>query len=159
MIALIRRNTTALFLVGIAIGFALVLVELALINHVRGTQLIAIIACVAGIVLSLVGLVPRRGVRRAVAALFVVLALTGVYGFIEHQQGRSERAGEVAEVASSATDRVVREALDSFASNPPALSPLALSGLSLLGVLTLLGVEAEPAERAVAGTRLRGATD
>ena len=157
MLALIRRNTTALYLIALALGFAMVLVELALIGHVRGSQLIAVIACVVGIVLSLTALVPRRGLRRIITALFVVLALTGAYGFIEHMQGRSERAGEVADAASAASDRVVREALDSFAANPPTLSPLALSGLSLLGALTLLGAEAAPAERTVGSARVQGA--
>jgi len=149
----IRQYTTQIFLISIAIGFAFLLVELALIDHIRGTQLIAVVACVLGVGLSLAGLMPRRDVRRAVTILLAALALSGVYGFIEHQQGRAERAGEVAEVAPVAGDDVVGEALESFASNPPALAPLALSGFAIFGVLTLLSAEALPAARAAQPTR------
>ena len=128
-----------------------------LIDHYRGTQLIAVIACVLGIVLSLAGRVPRRDVRRVVIALFAVLSLSGVYGFIEHLGERTHRANEVAEVTATANTDFVGEALESFASNPPALAPQVLSGFDLFGLLTLLSAEALPATQAVAKTHMQGA--
>ncbi len=157
MSTLIRRHTTRVFLISIAVGFAFLLVELMLIDHYRGTQLIAVIACVLGILLSMAGLVPRRDVRRVVIALFAVLALSGVYGFIEHLDERTHRASQVADVTPTPSDRLISEALGSFASNPPALAPLALTGFALFGALTLLSAEALPATQVVAKTRMQGA--
>lgn len=156
MTTFMRRNTTQLYLISIAVGFAFLLAELLLINHFRGTQLIAAIACVLGILLSVAGLVPRRDVRLAVTALFAVLALSGVYGFVVHLAGRTERTGEVAEMAPTASGAIVREALESFASNPPALAPLALSSFALFGALTLLSA-ATPATQTVGLGQLQGA--
>jgi hypothetical protein len=175
----VRRHTTSILLSFVAAGFAFLLVELLLMGHTEGSQLVATGASAAGLALSLLALVPQQKLRIGVGALFVVLALSGVYGAQQHQADRGERREEataaaeavgVAEVAPAAdaagaseaapaadaaingeAGEVVGEALDSFASNPPILSPLALSGLALLGLLVLLTAEAPVALQAAAG--------
>lgn len=52
---------------------------------------------------------------------------------------RAERAGVAAEIMPAASDEIVREALESFASTP--LAPLALGGVAFFGVLTPLSAE------------------
>jgi uncharacterized membrane protein (UPF0136 family) len=176
----LRRNTTAILLSFVAAGFAFLLAELLLIGHTEGSQLVATGASAVGLLLALLALVPQRTLRFVVAGLFVLLALSGVYGAFEHKTDRVERreeasaalavvessvvdspanaavgAGEAAPAGEAAvvpgavtpadageTKEVVGEALNSFAENPPILSPLALSGLAVLGILVLLSSEA-----------------
>lgn len=138
-----QAKTTTIFLSFIALGFVFLFAELFLMGHWHGTQLIAVITCGMGLVLSLVALKPATGLRRLVAVLFLVLALSGVYGFLEHREGRGERQQEAAPALQAAKDDVTQEALHSFANNPPMLSPLALSGLAMLGALTLWLDQAE----------------
>ncbi len=160
----LRRNTTALLLSFVAAGFAFLLAELLLIGHTEGSQLVATSASAVGLLLALLALVPQRTLRFVVAGLFVLLALSGVYGAFAHKTDRIERREEasaaLAVVESSVVDspanatgavtpadagetkEVVGEALGSFAENPPILSPLALSGLAVLGILVLLNSEA-----------------
>jgi uncharacterized membrane protein (UPF0136 family) len=173
----LRRNTTAILLSFVAAGFAFLLAELLLIGHTEGSQLVATGASAVGLLLALLALVPQRTLRFVVAGLFVLLALSGVYGAFEHKTDRVERREEAAAalavvessmVDSSAnpavgaasaapageTKEVVGEALGSFAENPPILSPLALSGLALLGILVLLSSEATVPVRSATGPTL-----
>jgi hypothetical protein len=134
----LRRQSTTVLLLFVAAGFVFLLGELLFIGHLEGTQLIAVIAAVLGILVSLLGMVPRTQARRIAIGLFVVLALSGLYGVLEHREERADRPEEISAPLQAATGRVEREALETFAKNPPVLSPLALSGLAALGILTLL---------------------
>lgn len=117
--------------------FAFLLTELVLLGHTRGGQLISIIACVLGILFSLISLAASN-LRRIIAILFVVLALTGIVGFLTHGGARGFRQQNTAAAIQAATDRDIRRALSSFSNMPPTLSPFALSGLSLMGALVTL---------------------
>ena len=71
------------------------------------------------------------------AAFVVVLALTGVMGFLAHSGARSGRAAAVAALPAS-DDPTVKRAERSFAILPPTLAPLMLSGLALFGAAVTL---------------------
>ena len=174
----LRRHTTSLLLGFVALGFAFLLIELFLMGHTEEAQLIAPAASAVGMLLSLGALIPQRTLRTGIAGLFVLLALSGVYGSMLHRDDRGEREEEAlaaletveAKLAVPATNEassageatvnagasmpaaeadgeaveVVGEALNSFANNPPLLSPLALSGLAGLALLVLM-TSASPA--------------
>ena len=110
----LRRQSTTVLLLFVAAGFVFLLGELFFIGHTEGTQLIAVIARVLGILVSLVGLIPRTGVRRVAIGLFVVLALSGLYGVLEHREERADRPEEANAALQSASSRIEREALKSL---------------------------------------------
>ena len=138
LVTMLRRESTRLMLLFVAAGFVFLLIELVLIGHTGGTQLIAVIACVLGILISLLGLIPHTTVRRVAIGLFAVLAISGLYGLLEHREERADRPEQANAALQVATLPIQREALEKFMQNPPVLSPLALSGLATLGILTLL---------------------
>ncbi|MCW1971129.1 MAG: hypothetical protein KIH69_023720 [Anaerolineae bacterium] len=122
-----------------AAGFAFLLAELVILNHTSGPRMIGAIACVAGIVLSLAALAPNSRLRQILAILFVLVALSGLFGANTHQGSRGFRQQGVAS-APATEDRTIRRALNSFGNLPPTLAPLALSGLAMLGAaVTLAG--------------------
>ena len=138
----LRTHTTNILLAFVTAGFALLLVELLMINHIFQLQLIAVGSSAIGLLLSLFAFLPRAGLRRIIAGLYVVLALVGLYGFSVHLSGRARHQQAAAAVPQS-NDRTIRRALTSFARNPPLVPPLALSGLAALGIVSLLGAGAE----------------
>ncbi len=178
----LRRNFSTILLSFVATGFAFLLAELILIRHTEGTQLVATGASAVGMILTLIALIPQRRLHTIIIGLFVLLALSGVYGAFAHKEDRVERreeaaaaltvvetsivtadagvgGGEVAPAGAAEapadageTKEVVGEALGSFAENPPLLSPLALSGLALLGILVLLTVDLAVPARSAAGS-------
>lgn len=142
----LRKNAPLLLSLFVAAGFAFLLVELVMLNHTGGPRLISVITCGLGIAFSLVALVNNRRLRQIVAVLFAILSLTGLYGFMTHQGARGFRQQGVA-AAPATEDRTIRRALNSFGNLPPTLSPLALTGLSILGALVTLASTAEAARK------------
>ena len=138
----LRKNAPLLLSLFVAAGFAFLLVELVMLNHTGGPRLISVITCGLGIAFSLVALVNNRRLRQIVA----VLSLAGLYGFMTHQGARGFRQQGVA-AAPATEDRTIRRALNSFGNLPPTLSPLALTGLSILGALVTLASTAEAARK------------
>jgi hypothetical protein len=139
----LRMHTTNVLLAFVAAGFALLLIELILINHLFQLQLIAVGSSAIGLLLSLLAFLPRAGLRRIITGLYVVLALVGLFGFFIHATARSGHRQQAAAVQPP-SDRTLRRALTSFTRNPPIVPPLALSGLATLGIVVLAsaGVEA-----------------
>jgi hypothetical protein len=142
MTTAIRNNSTTIYFVVVAAGFAFLLAELVVMGHTNGPQLISVVACVLGILFALAGLAVG-GARRIISILFVVLALTGVFGFMAHSGGRNFRQTNTASLDVSTQDRLVQRAVRSFSNMPPRLAPLMLSGLSLLGALVTAGAVAD----------------
>lgn len=142
----LRKNASLLLSLFVAAGFAFILTELLILNHAGGPRLVALITCGLGIAFSLASLVNNPRLRQIVAILFVVLSLTGLYGFMTHQGARGFRQQGVA-AAPATEDRTIRRALNSFGNLPPTLSPLALTGLSILGALVTLASTAEAARK------------
>ena len=144
---LIRAFLPDLILAGVAGGFALLLAEMLLTEHTEGLQGVAVWAAVAGIVLSVIGLVIRS--RRAallVSLALVLLSLTGPVGIYLHAGGEAEAR----ETPVLAKDRDPRDEGGEEGEEgeggeegkgPPPLSPLSLSGLALMGALAVTGRE------------------
>ena len=160
----VQRRLAVLLLGMLAGGFAILLVELLLTDHVNGVQLVAVAASVAGLVLTLAAMVVRGRARYGVAALLLVLSATGLLGAYEHFEERSgEEAAVPSLVASAPANQLIafhaqdndddgppqseqgesgergeREG-EEAEGTPPPLAPLSLSGLSLMGVIVTLG--------------------
>lgn len=149
--ARVRANLASLLLVFVSAGFLFLLAELLLAGHTEGIQLVAVIAGIAGAVLGFVGLFARGRLRYALAVLFLILALTGIIGVIEHNEERFEgkeaaavpalvQADSGYTLTAYRTDRGEDdegEAGEQEKEAPP-LAPLSLSGLSVLGAMALL---------------------
>ena len=102
MASVVRKNVTAIQLLLLASGFTITLVELILMGHTEGIQLVAVGSTVLGIVLALWGLVAGNATRTIVVILFLGLSLSGLVGAFEHLEGGEDEAGE-----ASATFQVV----------------------------------------------------
>lgn len=161
----VQKNLFSLLLLVTAGGFAMLLAELLLMGHTHNTQQIALIAAAAGLLLALVGMIAKGKLRYLLVILFLALSASGLYGAVEHIEGREHRAEEVhgltitvtggedgekeeAEHSSKATadeeeEELGDELLEEFTAFPPALSPLALSGFAALGAVILLGKKDE----------------
>lgn len=158
----VSRRLGLLVLLGTGLGFGLIVAELLLTDHTRGSQLIGVLAAVAGVVLVLVGLLPWRRLRVLVALAFVVLAGTGLWGVKEHLEHVEVRpsfgssfgrdgAAPPTPASGAALQRVQerrfvprdgREGGGRRYGLAP-LAPLALSGLSVLGALAVLALDGE----------------
>ena len=147
----VRRNLTALLLLMLAGGFAMLLAELLLTGHVKGIQNVAVIASAAGLVAVLVGWFAKGGLRTTMAVVLVLLSLTGLVGTFEHFEEGGEREGSrPALVASAENQQIVFNAQEEEEgesegprgeggeSVPPPLAPLSLAGLSLMAAIVLL---------------------
>lgn len=88
--ARLRANMTMVLLVFVIGGFLLLLAELLLTGHTKGIQAIAIASTIAGVLLGLGGLFARPFLRKVLIGLFLLLALSGVVGIIEHNEERFE---------------------------------------------------------------------
>jgi hypothetical protein len=133
------KNMPKVLMLAVALGFAGLVVELLGINHGQGGKLPGLVAAIIGTVLGLVGLSESPGLRRILSILFIVLALSGLYGAFVHSGARGFRAQGAAS-AQVGEDRTLRRAINSFTLFPPPLAPLTLTGLSLMGaVFTSIG--------------------
>ena len=92
----VRSHLTNLILLSLAGGFLLLLAELLLAGHTEGVQLVGLGASVLGIVLALVGIAAKGRARNVLAALFLVLAISGLVGAFEHNEERFEEGEEAA---------------------------------------------------------------
>lgn len=121
---------TGLFLTG---------VELLLMVHTEGVQLLAPLAAFLGAFLAGIGLALRRWAL-AFALALVLLAPVGLFGLFQH-------LGEVLEAGAPTVYRWVDEEGEGWEEGteegregeetPPPLAPLSLSGLALLAALGL----------------------
>lgn len=128
-----------------ALGFSFLLAELIGYEHYQqGSQVIGLVATVIGLLLSLLGFVRRRTVRRTVLVLLGLLTLVGVFGVYEHHETRTEDAARFAQrVAAGTAPKGPDGQAPSFRSNIPTLAPLSLSGLAALAFLALLAAPFE----------------
>ncbi|BAS29317.1 hypothetical protein [Limnochorda pilosa] len=94
--AAVTRRLADWVLVLVGGGFLVLFLELILTGHTEGVQLVGVVGSLAGLLLSLAGLkLSGRGPLR-VAALMLLLGLTGLAGTFLHAEERldgSERAG------------------------------------------------------------------
>ena len=85
----------------IAGGFAVIVAELIWTNHTDGIQLVGMIAAVAGVVLGLAALFVKGTGRLVVAALFLVLSVSGIIGVVEHREATRWGRGRTSSPAES----------------------------------------------------------
>ena len=146
-----------------ALGFGFLAIELYLEQHYRqGSQIIGFSATLVGLVLSLLAFSNAARVRTVVLALLGLLALTGLYGLKEHRETRTEDAAKFAQqqaqTAAPTTAGTTAPGSTTpgstpgasgprvFRSNIPVLSPLSLSGLAALAMISMLA-RGKPEER------------
>lgn len=144
----VQKNLFTLLLLLIAGGFVMLLVELVLMGHTSGTQFVAVVACVAGLIFAIGGLFANGNIRHLLVVLFLLLSISGLYGTLEHTEKREERIAEttgvtITAIGSDEGEELGEELVGEFQTFPPALSPLGLSGFSALGAVALLGKKEE----------------
>ena len=144
----VQKHLFTLLLLLIAGGFVMLLVELILMGHTEGTQLVAVVACAIGLIFTIGGFFANSKMRHLLVVLFLLLAISGLYGTLEHTEKREERVAETTGVTITASgsdegDALGQELVGEFQTFPPALSPLGLSGFSALGAVALLGKKEE----------------
>ncbi|BBL83373.1 hypothetical protein TthAA37_21860 (plasmid) [Thermus thermophilus] len=116
-------------------GLSLTGVELLLMGHTEGVQLLAPLAAFLGAFLAGMGLALRRWAL-AFALALVLLAPVGLFGLFQHLE-------EALEAGAPAVYRWVDEEGEGWEEGregeetPPPLAPLSLSGLALLAALGL----------------------
>lgn len=150
----VQRRYAALMLLLITGGFVMLLVELMMLDHTDGIQLVAVVASVAGLLLALAALMAPAKWRNTIAILFVLLSVTGLIGAYEHYEvgsgeGESEEARLVMPASASNLQIVYRAqeaerreqgaAEGQGESAPPPLAPLSLAGFGLMGAVATLG--------------------
>lgn len=150
----IRENLPALVLVMVAGGFALTAGELLLMHHTEGKQIIGVAATGAGALVGLAGIWLKGTGRKAVAVVFAALALTGLFGLVEHLEGEDEderegfrweqpaQAWVTSQTAAFAEEEEEEEREghegEKGEHGPPPLAPLSVTGLALLGAVGVL---------------------
>jgi len=142
----LNKNSKNVLFAFTALGFAFILIELVMMGHTGGPRMISVIACALGVVLALAGMF-ASGARKIIAILFVVLALTGLFGFMAHGGAKGFRQNMAASAQSQIGDnQALQRAVRSFSNMPPALAPLILTGLSLFGAAVTLMAVGETAQ-------------
>ncbi len=164
--AIVRRNLISILLVFLMGGFAMLLAELLITNHVDGIQNVANIASLVGGVAVLLGFFARGTFRHLLVLLLLVLSVSGLLGAWEHLESReggearvpaAMTAGQdgyqtISSGAGAGVDRTLQQESeenesgegrergdgDGGESAPPPLAPLSLSGLALMGAVVLL---------------------
>ncbi len=135
MKAWVRHRFPELVALFVAVGFFLTGVELLLMDHTEGIQILAPLTAFAGALLVGLGLLLRRW---GFALALFLLAPLGLFGFWQHLE-------EGLEAGVPGTYRWVDEEGEAWEEDgknaPPPLAPLSLSGLALLGALGLYARE------------------
>ncbi|MBO9541451.1 hypothetical protein J7643_12755 [bacterium] len=137
-------------IVGVVAGFAMVVIELLLMRHTEGKQLIALAGCTAGALFALLGLKAQGKLRAILAAGLLAVAFTGllgVYFHLTHGEEEEEHAAltrlarwaEAQTIAhASEADAPKKDAEEGEEEHLPPLAPLSVSGLGMLGALGVL---------------------
>jgi hypothetical protein len=138
------KNAPRVLMLATALGFGFVLLELVMLGHTQGGKLTGAISAALGLVLGVLGLANVGGLRKILPVLFLVLALSGLWGALAHSGARGFRSQGVSQIPASVTeDRTVGRAVRSFAALPPTLAPIMLTGLALLGAIAALMASGE----------------
>lgn len=162
----VQRRFYPVVMILLAAGFTLLLAELLLTHHTDGIQLVAVIASITGLVLSLAALFVQGSARLVVAGLMLVLSISGIVGTFEHLEGdegreaatelhqadmsqttyqavslhaqEEDEAGEANERGEGNEQGELGER-DQGEAAPPPLAPLSLSGLSVMAAVVMVG--------------------
>ncbi|GLV48885.1 hypothetical protein TJA_19880 [Thermus sp. LT1-2-5] len=125
----------------VAMGFFLTLLELLLLGHTEGIQLLAPMVAGLGVLLAALGLL-SPSLRMGAAVALLLLGGAGLLGLVEHMEeglpGEALRPGTLVLVDEEGEYGGEGEQTEA---SPPPLAPLSLSGLALLGALALYAKE------------------
>jgi hypothetical protein len=147
----VQRRFHTLIMSLIGIGFLFLLAELIMYEHYDGIQLVAVVSTVLGALLAFLGIVATGRMRLGIAAVMLVLAVSGIIGVVEHNEKRSEggeqRSGQVqqgdedkgSEQGEASKQGESGEGEGEAEIPPPPLAPLSLSGLCAFGAVALFG--------------------
>ncbi len=160
----VRRNVTAILLLLLAGGFAMVAAELLITAHTEGVQLVGVVASVAGLIVVLLGLIAKGTFRMVLVVVLLLLSVSGLTGAYQHFEAASGREASISTPVVQGADAVnlaisysptgdVRSVVPQESgeqgeanerrdrgggASPPPLAPLSLSGLALMGAVVLL---------------------
>lgn len=153
----VQRRFHVLIMSFIGLGFLFLLAELIMYEHYDGIQLVAVVSTVLGALLAFLGIVATGRMRLGIAAVMLVLAVSGIIGVVEHNEKRGEggeqRSGQVqqgdeaketdksdaSEQGEAAEAGETKEGEGEAEIPPPPLAPLSLSGLCAFGAVALFG--------------------
>ena len=119
-----RRHRGLLILVGVV--FLVLLAALISYQHFQGLRLIGTVATALGAAAAFLGQRASGRLRRVLAGVFLALALAGLLGVWEHNQGRLGGGGQRPPAAQVGLDT-------------PPFAPLSIVVFSLLGAAALIG--------------------
>lgn len=133
--------------VGMVVGaFALTLGELLLMGHSEGKQIIGMVMSAVAMGALVLGLLVGPRIRKVLLGVLCVVALSGVFGTIEHveeaQEHRENAERERQELALSSPSEDGEAHEEGKTHGPPPLAPLSVSGLALMGGLGLIARKA-----------------
>ena len=112
-------------------GFGLTLLELMLIGHHEKSQVVGLVVCGIGMLMSLLGMVVQGIWRKVVVGVLVLLSLEGVAGTVIHRIGDPAKLAEGAAVQLEPADDPDEE------HRAPPLAPLSIMGLAVLASMAI----------------------
>ena len=120
-------------------GYLTILGELIFSGHTVGSQIIGFYSTVLGALLVTHGLIDPR-MNKMLAVFLLVLSIFGVVGVYKHFTVREAKTALA--VIQQKTSIELGSALEpGRIVSPPFIAPLAISGLSLFAMLTVLGAK------------------
>lgn len=147
-VSFLRHHFPALVLLANAGAFAVLLAELAILDHFDGFQLVAPVAALTGLVACLLAVVLPSRLPLLMVVPLALVALAGLVGVYRHLDERDADLPLLTAPAALAHDDGddKDEDEDDDEHEPPPLAPLGLSGSAMLGVLAATAA-AFPASR------------
>jgi len=142
---MVQEYYYTLMILLLAGGFAMLLAELLMLDHTDGIQLLAVVASVTGLIVTLAALFVRGRTATIVVAVLLALSATGLFGAYEHLENREAQIASIQRQAQPGNQLIANyqenksEADEEQASPPPPLAPLSLAGLSLVSAVTVFG--------------------
>jgi hypothetical protein len=142
---MVQDNYFKIMILLLAGGFAMLLAELLMLDHTDGIQLVAVVASVTGLIVTIAALFVRGRAATIVVAVLLALSATGLFGAYEHLENREAESAGIQGQAQPGNQLIAdyqeneSEADEGQASPPPPLAPLSLAGLSLVAAITVFG--------------------
>jgi hypothetical protein len=117
-----------------------------MLDHTDGIQLVAVVASLSGLILTLAALFVRGRAATTVVIMLLFLSATGLFGAYEHFENRAgERSATQRQLPAGNQlvayyqDDQDKPVEGSEEATPPPLAPLSLAGLSLVAAISVIG--------------------
>ncbi len=115
-------------------GFGLTLIELMLIGHHEKTQVMGLVVCGIGLLMSVLGLVAQGIWRKVVVGVLVLVALEGFAGTLIHRIGDPAKPREEQAAVAVQPEKGDEHGGEHHA---PPLAPLSIMGLAVLASMAI----------------------